>query len=819
MRHLAPQITTGSFYGTDATTIRDALHAILLDAIDTYAPAGNHPWQIIDAYTSGGTYKVLTVLGDIDIGGDCAGCFWQFRTDGTHSGLLGAFFGEWSAVSHSGTASVVSDLDGFVGQTNHWRLALNERELFFEVHDETPTGSVNNYYGKSFIHIGCSGRGSYIHPGHRGVARLTAPVSSGTLVTLPIDRNLSNRFDARRGGLTPGLPIWVISQTPYDEALRTPTVDVGPVVVAVDEDSVTVDTLANSYQVGDWVGVDPVAGFTATASWWTRTRHASTGVSEGGRLYSLSEMCDTNFPFTYTPMDLANPVVNARGYGGPWAGCRLGDGSRSNVGTRIAPPWAMSTLIYLWSVPRLDSSPYTRSPPDILVDEDQRRYIDKNNPTRYFWMTNVMSGDAVYAIPEATTDDPPTGLEGVLLDFPDLATPVAGSFPFALEAVNTLRYMEPADFQDAHPPYVRDILPAADSEIITDGALSFVVDDAESQVDVDSLNVDILVDGVLFPSVVDGAPATGVTVDNSVPPYVIVTVSYSWAYSIPITVHVTATDTFANALDTTWAYTTLDAPAAEITAIQFMPANDTFRGGAVFAAGGNAALYSLVHDRPLTALPDEWTVTGTASYSPKGMLLQGTALSDLQPASFVSDVAVEVLGPRTTKTPTTVAQVGSGALTVALVRDGNTLYARAEGGTAVRIGHTCTVRIVRDITRGWIFVDGTLLLRRTDLSTAGANWVLSATKARFANWTVRSGARIGDTLIDALDNRFGRVLGRVPAASLADVGPVQVTAFGIFGSLAADTDFEYTLPEPRTMSSTMRLYYPSLTDAKGKKRG
>jgi len=81
------------------------------------------------------------------------------------------------------------------------------------------------------------------------------------------------------------------------------------------------------------------------------------------------------------------------------------------------------------------------------------------------------------------------------------------------------------------------------------------------------------------------------------------------------------------------------------------------------------------------------------------------------------------------------------------------------------------------------------------------------------NYTVRGHATINGRLLDDKKLVYGRqVLGKVPQASLADVGFSDVVVFGPGGSAVAPLAFNYTLPDVLTLSAGGTVPLSTATD-------
>lgn len=286
-----------------------------------------------------------------------------------------------------------------------------------------------------------------------------------------------------------------------------------------------------------------------------------------------------------------------------------------------------------------------------------------------------------------------------------------------------------------------------------------------------------------------------------------------------------------------------------------LPLSDTFRGGAfvVVASGG---VLDTSRDEELTTDPG-WTAVGDVEFDSR----RGARLRSVTgPATLTTpdsdyryfDVAVDVVPlspPDSAPANALIAclehEVAGVTARVCLVRGAasqpNQLLAIGEAfngdpaaGVAVAPdAELVTLRLVRNGPRVYGFIGqrvpgtddaytslikvldapapafGTLggvirLASRTETSTRN-------TAAEFTNYTVRSHIAINGRLLDNKDVPTRRqVVGNVPAATLAEVGPASVSVFGLFGVNESDDAFEYTLPAPRTVGNevvrTLRTY-------------
>lgn len=290
--------------------------------------------------------------------------------------------------------------------------------------------------------------------------------------------------------------------------------------------------------------------------------------------------------------------------------------------------------------------------------------------------------------------------------------------------------------------------------------------------------------------------------------------------------------------------------------------NDTFRGGAliIMSTVEGSPLVDVSRDEPFTgnAVPSTWTTVGSGSATPRsarGVELDtgpsagttaGLAAPDTDYTNFDIAVDVELIHPPddpggAVELACLEAVVGSETAKVCIMRGigvspdnavGIGGFTGDRGGviptTADEI--KTTLRLVRNGSRIYGLIGlrdpitgrditMTQVLNHNFASTDAATVQIAvrnlntarSVRARFSNFTVRSNASIGGRLLD--DKRGGgrkQILGNVPAATLAEVGLVDIEVFGLFGRAVIEDGFEYTLPAPRTVGNeiarTARTY-------------
>jgi hypothetical protein len=150
---------------------------------------------------------------------------------------------DWSTLSSTGTrvsvnsstiSTTLSDTDAV-----SWWGVRNEYEITFVLLQGGPHRCFS--FGSPMR--------SHIPAAASGIALTTASASTGSSITLSLDRDLT-------GSIQVGQTIWVYDVTPVATALRTDVTEVCT-VTSVGPSTVTVQTLANNHQTGAIVGLDP----------------------------------------------------------------------------------------------------------------------------------------------------------------------------------------------------------------------------------------------------------------------------------------------------------------------------------------------------------------------------------------------------------------------------------------------------------------------------------------------------------------------------------------------------------------------------------
>lgn len=301
------------------------------------------------------------------------------------------------------------------------------------------------------------------------------------------------------------------------------------------------------------------------------------------------------------------------------------------------------------------------------------------------------------------------------------------------------------------------------------------------------------------------------------------------------------------------------------------PSSDTIRGGALITIGLSSDLTSTARDATFTGtgLPTGWTSqftgTGALAFTSTGLRLgAGAAAGSAQVSAgdsyLLFDAAVDIVPQLPISMPGTPIDLGVLELTDTaagstarvrlrrgvgtdpslLVAYGDATYGGATivgGIAAAPTGSVLTLRLVRYYQRvvGYVGVRDasglyTSLVRVLDLTdfTSGAGIVRFRTanlaytgivRSVFSNFTVRSHVLIDNVLIEnKTDYGTRRILGNVPATTLARRGLRDIVVFGLFGEVTGTSAFEYTLPPPKTLgrgSAVLTTYNdPQLRDGR-----
>lgn len=293
------------------------------------------------------------------------------------------------------------------------------------------------------------------------------------------------------------------------------------------------------------------------------------------------------------------------------------------------------------------------------------------------------------------------------------------------------------------------------------------------------------------------------------------------------------------------------APPVVVIPVYVDPVTDTIRGGSDLAASAAVTILDTTRDTTFFArtLPSPWSTTGSGTVTPTlfgvtldtggapnvsaGItssveFLNGDFAIDFEPMSprYAAKGIVELVTFRLTMGSSFVrvrARLGTQQTNPrqAIVESDASIGGIFYPGNAVALDLNAisTLRIVRHAGRIFTFVGtrddrGTYTsltpLFRESAFPATTTGILDAfvsngtqrtrVLTRVSNFTVRSHLRIGPRLLENKLDRPGRILGTVPAATLAEVGPVDVAMFGLFGEAITTNGFTYTLPPARTIA-------------------
>jgi hypothetical protein len=294
----------------------------------------------------------------------------------------------------------------------------------------------------------------------------------------------------------------------------------------------------------------------------------------------------------------------------------------------------------------------------------------------------------------------------------------------------------------------------------------------------------------------------------------------------------------------TWTFSTcIVVPPVVIMAVDDF---DTIRGGkAIFVTAPTEKLVDTSQDQPFTnlhALPGGWGSSGTINFLADGLeLVSGPIAGGLArvqssaPYKYFDaaiDIALEIpttLKESSVELATFEHHAGGASATIRVdllpnqlvqVSGSATAFGRTVAAdTQFPVDRSFTLRIVRDAGRIYLFLGARgsdraytsslqlLAFDQFDASTTGTfafqltnNDRAVDVRTLFSNFTMESHVRIGPRLLENKVVRYRRVLGTVPAATLAEVGFAELAIFGLFGESTSPTGFIYTLPPQRTLA-------------------
>lgn len=303
---------------------------------------------------------------------------------------------------------------------------------------------------------------------------------------------------------------------------------------------------------------------------------------------------------------------------------------------------------------------------------------------------------------------------------------------------------------------------------------------------------------------------------------------------------------------------TAQAPVAISADDMIKPAFDTFRGGKTVLIQGPQMLVDTSLDKSFLSQDlSPWTSstsgTGRARSGFSGLRLEtgagngtATGIGPTNKRSFDVTLSVTLDSPRHAVAaaiayPCTFKYtLGSDYAQISLKRDSDVSGISADevvvtgtvnsNSTVETVGSTTLtntsvfdLRIVHYLNYVFLEVNGIRLASFSRFSSSTGVGYLSAAiantgtaqaiKTRVTNLAVRSAAIVNGRLLEDLDHLSAhRILGTIPAATLAEVGTVPIMVFGPWGSAVSADGFEYTLPDRQTIGRSKALRLSNFTD-------
>lgn len=232
----------------------EALYDSIVATILAYSFGGSNPWTEVSEVAT--RDKVLYSGGDPS-SPDIA-CWLRITHSGNNINVI--MYQDWSSLSETGskatTLKTIFTGNNTTGGSVNWYMVVNAYEIGLiavqDANEWIASMGVGMRYG--------SNRGL--------IGRTTASVGSGSGVVVPVDRDLE---------LVDGQQIWIYNVTPDGLALRADTINI-TTVDASDATSVTMNTLANSFDAGAIIGLHPSCNYVAAAS--------GVGTMQGRAIYS-----------------------------------------------------------------------------------------------------------------------------------------------------------------------------------------------------------------------------------------------------------------------------------------------------------------------------------------------------------------------------------------------------------------------------------------------------------------------------------------------------------------------------------------------------
>jgi len=383
---------------------------------------------------------------------------------------------------------------------------------------------------------------------------------------------------------------------------------------------------------------------------------------------------------------------------------------------------------------------------------------------------------------------------------------------------------------DAAPDFITQVPANAAEDIAVDTLISFVITNTN---DLDSVNLDIDIDGNSSAILVAGVPQAGYTVVTTVSLYSItveITLDEPFSSGDVVTLTGEASNT-ATTTTESWSFTVVVTARTGIS-----PTEDTIKGGlAVFVYGPFA------EDLALNLMQQTFDTEGSqtgASTSKKSLdgffLTSGSATgSSIHAAMFPSAIGGDVRVKLELLTPKSLP---SGVCTVAA------LYLRSDDGEAtlrlrrsskfpdvyaeveVDLNNATTLisgqiffpntanfalQLVRHETRLFALVNGVQIFNTQNFRGSETLSVLvgidngtstSTVRTKFVSAAVESHVLVdGKLLTNKVRMSSDRISGNIPATTLDRVGNREVNVFGPSEASAFDDAFEYTFGPRRSL--------------------
>lgn len=278
-----------------------------LQAYQSNATTAWETWDTIDA-TPANLDRVYRSVGDRSLvsGAGDAALFIKIDKVSTDDIQFNAYQ-DWSNLSSTGSRQAGStivqwtNLNDF-SECRFWGM-VNEYEFVLVVKQQQAW---------HFVHFGSPIR-SHIPSTVNGIAFTTASAAAGSNVTVNIDRDITGSI-LDSGDTNGPQNIWIYNLTPNATALRSATVDV-TTVTTITATTITFANLANSFDSGAIVGLDPCPMFCAedeilaTGGSVDITLYFTNNVS-GGYTAATSQIADYEVASSLITVASAEPGAN-----------------------------------------------------------------------------------------------------------------------------------------------------------------------------------------------------------------------------------------------------------------------------------------------------------------------------------------------------------------------------------------------------------------------------------------------------------------------------------------------------------------------------